>query len=213
MLVASCASKPPGSRGVLFAADDGTVLHGRIYAGSGAAVILIHDFDSNQGVWNALARTLTDRGFGVLTYDMRGHASSPGKKEVGIADSDAAAALRSLGQRQAFVIGEGLGGAAALRLAAREKVLGIVSISALSSFRGFSVASDIPRIDPPKLFIAAEGDAEAAQSARAFKERAKEPAELALVPGTASGAAMLSGDQGLAVRDRVLQFLDKNRPK
>jgi len=219
LLAVACSSSSDArtsGTNLLFAADDGTVLHGRVYGSGPTGVLLVHDFGSDQGVWQTFARNLTDRGFMVLTYDMRGHGSSPGVREPGIADADAAAAMRymrkSLSKEQLFLVGEGLGGIAALKVASREKVLGVASISSPATYRGVTALNDIPRITSPKLFVASEGDVDAKDAARAFQEKAKD-AEVAVFPGNAKGAALLGPGPGSAAKDKVQQFLDANKPK
>lgn len=218
MLAAACSSSGDTTTGanLLFAADDGTVLHGRVYGSGPTGVVLVHDFGSDQTVWQPLARNLADRGFLVLTYDMRGHGSSPGVKEPGVADADAAAAMRymrsSLSRAQLLLVGGGLGAIAVLKVASREKVLGVASISAPAAYRGVTALNDVPRIVSPKLFIAAEGDMDAKDAARAFQEKAKE-AEVALFPGSAKGVALLGTGAGSGAKDKLLQFLDANKPK
>ena len=219
LFVASCSSGDSGQGVVPFEADDGTVLRGELFSSSSPAVaaVFVHDFDSGRGVWETLAKTLSARGFLVLAYDMRGHGASPGRKEAGISDADATAALRfmrsSLQQQQVFLVGEGLGAVAVLKAASREQVVGVVSVSAPRSFRGLSAVTDIARIEAPKLFIAAEGDENAAEVAREFQRRGAEPSELALFPGDKAGSDLLEGREGQAARDRVLEFFDSYRPQ
>jgi pimeloyl-ACP methyl ester carboxylesterase len=199
----------------LVTAGDGTVLRGRIYGSGPTAVVMVHEYDSDQKVWEPLATTLADRGYMVLTYDMRGHGESPGVKEVGMAAGDAASAVRYL-RRQAqrthiFLIGEGLGATAVLKAATQEQVLGVVSISGHQEFRGLRVVDDIPRIVAPKLFIASEGDSAGSEAARAFQEKAKQPSILTIVPGAERGAGIRAGDAGQQTRQAITDFLTEHK--
>lgn len=220
LTLTACASNGGGAsigRGVLFDAEDGLVLHGRVYGEQTGttAVILAHELDRNQNVWNRLAEHLVARGFQVLTFDFRGHGESPGQKEAGVADGDVAAAarfLRRLNQARPIVlVGASMGGAAVLKVASRGEFKGVVTLSAPVSVRGLSAVPDVERIVAPKLFIAAEGDDRYTQDARRLFDQAKDPKELKLFPGGAHGTDLLKGDSGLAVRDYLVQFLEKGR--
>lgn len=215
VLAGGCSSGPKTYESILLEASDGTVLHGRIYGSGTSAVILFHDFGSTQKAWETLANTLAGRGFLVLTYDMRGHGDSPGLQEVGPAATDGAAAVRYLRRtaqrQQVLLVGEGLGGSTAIKVASQESTLGIVTVSAYSEFKGLSVLEDIPRIIAPKLFIAAEGDAQGSAAAKAFQERAKQPSDLKLVTGNLNGAALRAGLAGQEIRETIVKFLSDHK--
>ncbi len=215
LALAGCDSGPPPFEDRLITANDGTVLRGRVYGSGPTAVVMVHDFDGDQKDLESLAKTAADRGFTVITYDMRGHGASPGEKEVGSTAADAASAVRyvrrTMQRNQVLLMGEGLGGTAVLKAASQEQVLGVVALSAYSQFRGLSVIDDISRIAAPKLFIAAESDTEGAAAARAFQEKAKEPSDLKLLPGSARGQALREGPEGEAARDAVLDFMNAHK--
>ena len=213
ILAVACSSGPGTGRPVSLLADDGLILQGRAYGGGAPGVILVHDFDSSQGAWSSLAETLAARGFLVLTYDLRGHSASPGDKDVSQTNADLSAAVRVMrtgfSRPLLFLVGEGLGGTAALNVAAVEKVLGVVTVSAPTTFRGVGGLNAATRVTAPKLFIAAEEDPTGADSARAYLQRAVEPKELALFSGDLSGAKLVDDDP--RARDRILQFLDAHK--
>ena len=110
-----------------------------------------------------------------------------------------------------FLVGEGLGGTAALNVASVEQVLGVVTVSAPTTFRGVGGLNAATRFTAPKLFIAAEGDPIGADSARDYLQSALEPKELALFSGDLSGAKLID-DQSRA-RDRIIQFLDEHKSR
>jgi hypothetical protein len=76
-------------KSITFKTADGVTLSGTLYAAKkskdGAVVLLLHDFDSKkggssaQGGWGALAKSLQDAGYHVLSFDFRGFGDS---KEV-----------------------------------------------------------------------------------------------------------------------------------
>lgn len=216
LVAAACSSGSDSSGGVRFLGDDGLVLQGRLFGRGANGVILAHMLNSNQGEWASFADNLANRGFTVLTFDFRGHGSSPGQKQVGIADADLAAALRfmrdNVMQRNIFLIGASMGGTAALKVASREVVLGVITLSAPESIRGLAATLDeLQRITAPKLFIAAEGDGAHAANAQRFFDLSKEPRKLQIVPGSDHGVALLQGEQADRVRGAILSFLDANK--
>ena len=216
LAAAACSSGGSGtSQGVRILADDGLLLQGRLYGQGAVGVVLAHQLGGDQGQWSDFAENLAARGFTALTFDFRGNGRSPGDVEVGIADSDVAAALKFM-RTQASVhpvilIGASMGGTAALKVASRESVLGVVALSAPGSIRGLAATSDVVRIEAPKLFIVAEGDSPEVEDAREMFDRSVEPKALEIVPGSDHGVRLLSGSQRERVRNAILDFLDANR--
>jgi pimeloyl-ACP methyl ester carboxylesterase len=207
--IGACASE------TCFAADDGLVLHGRFFGTGSTGVILTHMLGSDQGEWEEFAETLAARGFAAFTFDYRGHGRSPGARDVSLAASDLRAALRTLKtqlrSQQIFVVGASMGGTAALKVAASENVLGVVSISSPSSISGLSAVNDVARITAPKLFIAAEGDTPYVEDVRSLFERARDPKELQIVNGREHGTGLIEGSQGGEVRRMILDFIEANK--
>lgn len=215
LAVTACVTKKPYAND-FFPTQDGTLLRGRIYGSGTSAIVLVHDYGSSQKVWEKLAVTLADRGFMVLTFDLRGHGDDPaGKKDVGATPNDTAVAVRRVRSEMArehiFVIGEGVGGTAALKVAAQEELEGIVTLSSVSHYRGLDASTDIFRIKAPKLFIASRGDSDGTTAIQEFEANSREPKQALLVDGKGVGAALAAGTQGNQVRDVIIQFLTKYR--
>jgi len=212
LLLAACTTSGDSASPFAFPADDGLVLQARIYGSGTPAVILVHDYKSDLGTWSGFAERLTAKGFLVLTYNMRGHSSSPGKMDVSQTNADLTAAVRSMRRNSRpfmFIIGEGLGGIAAINVGALEEMLGVISISAPTSFRGISGINAVPRVESPKLFIAGQEDEQGADAAELYQQRALEPKALALFPGDKKGAALVESNS--ALRNRIFAFLDANK--
>ena len=170
---------------------------------------------ANQESWTDFAETLAARGFFVITFDFRGHGISPGDRDLGIADGDLASAVRfmrtTVGRKHLFLVGASMGGTASLKVASREDVLGVVSLSAPDSIRGLNALSEVSRVQAPKLFIAAEEDSQATRSAQRLFESASEPKELRLFPASGQGTDMLKGEDGQSVRELIIRFLEQHR--
>ncbi len=222
LTVSACSSSNGGEGGsgqsIAFQTDDGWVLRSKYY-GTGLtthSVILTHAYDSSQQSWSAFAESLAARGYVVMTFDFRGHGSSPGKKEAGIADADLTAAYRYLrkqsnNQGKIFLIGADLGGTASLKVASREETQGVISLSGPASIRGLDVSSDVARITEAKLFIAAQSDVRPREAAQAMFDAAREPKQLQIVAGGSHGTDLLKGASADRVRSLIFDFLEKNK--
>ena len=215
-LAAGCTSSDSG-RGVLITADDGLVLRGKVYGSGAAGVILTHELDGDKSAWTDFAERLAGRGFFVLTFDFRGHGDSPGPREAGIADADLAAAVRyirspdGLGRPNFFLVGASMGGTAALKVAALERALGVVTLSAPISVRGLSARNEIEGIAAPKLFVAAENDPPYTDAAQALFDLAGNPKEILFLPGSDHGTGLLRGEEAAQARRAIIEFLEANR--
>lgn len=194
----------PKIRFVRFKTSDGLLLSGRIYGNGGTAVVLGHMYGTDQTSWLETARVLTSRGFKVLTFDFRGYGLSGGVKEIPKIDRDMNAALDFMKRRdkQVFLIGAGMGGTAALRVAAKTRVAGVATISAPAEFLGLSPGR-LAKIKGPKLFIVAARDDGAPEAARRFYSEAAEPKELQIVPGAEQGTNMMQSSDSEALKQLV----------
>ncbi len=68
---------PPTGREILARSADGTQLHAEEFGPSdGQTVVLAHGWTETLQYWIYVTRALTERGFRVVAYDLRGHGSS-----------------------------------------------------------------------------------------------------------------------------------------
>ena len=94
-----------------------------------------------------------------------------------------------------------------MKVASREEVTGVVTISAPPSIEGLDATEDVTEISAPKLFIAARNDRYYARSVDLFDQTAPDPKERQIVDGGAHGTDMLSGDSGPRVQGLIVDFL------
>lgn len=198
---------------VTFESIDGVRLQGTLFGSGERGVILAHMYPADQQSWFPMARMLAGKGYRVLTFDFRGYGKSGGKKVISEIDRDLLGAYRFLAPKvkEVFLMGASMGGTAAIRVAAREKVAGVVSLSAPVAFRGLSAREAIVRVRAPCLFVAAKGNRSAAQSAERLHALAQGPKRLLVVPGPEHGTNILKGPSGPEVREAIFQFLERNR--
>lgn len=198
---------------ISFPTEDNVELQGRIFGQGDVAVVLAHEYPADQSSWYDFARTLASNGYSALTFDFRGYGDSGGKKEIGFIDRDVTAALKVMGQlgkTKVFLVGASMGGTASLKVAARENVLGVITLSAPSTFQGLSAVNEVPQVKAPKLFLASQGDTPAADSVKFFTDKAPDPKQMNILSGNAHGTDMLKGDQGSQVSKLIVDFLRQN---
>jgi pimeloyl-ACP methyl ester carboxylesterase len=118
----------------LAGAGDLTLAADRFGLPGGAPVVLLHGGGQTRHAWGATAKMLAERGYHVLSLDLRGHGDSGWSEDLhyGLTAfrDDLVEVLRGF-DRPAVVIGASLGGIAALLAAgetARDKVRALVLV-------------------------------------------------------------------------------------
>jgi pimeloyl-ACP methyl ester carboxylesterase len=149
-----------GGEHISFTTSDGVLLRGHLYGRGSTGVILAHMYPADQSDWTDFARVLAAHGYQALTFDFRGFTESEGESGTEFADRDLLAAYQFLRPRvsRIFIAGASLGSEAAILIAAREPVSGIICISTPTSFGGLNVEPAIPRVRAPILFVTSADD-------------------------------------------------------
>ena len=103
-------------------------------AGEGPAVLLLHGFPTFWWTWRRQLVTLAEAGYRAIAMDLRGYAGSdhPPRGYDGFTlAADVSGVIRSLGERNAVVVGQGWGAFLAWSAAGLhpEAVRGIVPLS------------------------------------------------------------------------------------
>lgn len=193
---------PARGEGIAFRTADGLLLEGTLFRPSerpNMGVVLAHMFPGDQRSWSAVAEELRARGYLVLTFNFRGYGASEGDKDIALIDRDLEAALDFLKDGRAeevVLVGASMGGTAAVLVAARRDVAGIAALSAPRSFMGLDASEAAARVTEPALFVAAEGDGDAADVARWFAEVVPGPSCAFVARGREHGTDIFKGLQG-----------------
>jgi pimeloyl-ACP methyl ester carboxylesterase len=201
---------------VRFETPDGVTISGHLYSSAGPkrkVVVLAHEFPRDQTAWTAFAQKLAGMGIDALTFDFRGYGETGGDRDVSKIDVDLEYAARFIASRdyaQVYIFGASMGGTAAIKVAARLDLAGIVTISAPDEFRGLDAREDIAAVTEPKLFTAAEGDDGAPDSVDFFAQQAQPPFDSIIYPGSEHGTDILRGDSGADLETALLTFLEAN---
>ena len=199
-----------GADKVTFNTEDGVQLSGHLFGSGNVGVVLSHMRPANQESWWPFARVLRDKGYQALAYDFRGYRDSQGEVDIDNIDRDVQAALgflKSKGVSKVFLIGASMGGTASLKVASREEVAGVITLSAPWAIEGLNVQEEITAVLAPKLFIAARDDLFHARSVDFFDQTASDPKERQIVDGGAHGTDLLFGDSGPRVQGLMVDFL------
>lgn len=216
------------SERVRFRASDSVVLDGRIFGDGPVAVVLSHmgDPSNDQAEWFPMARALARRGYTVLTYNTRGicprarRGCSSGDYELSRNWMDIVGAYRFMRRRGAadvVLMGASVGSMGSLIAAGREEidVSAVVAVSGVEYCCGYEMRrSTLRAVREPKLFVAAEGDSQAADGARQFFAWSEAPKQLRILPTHEHGSYLFAADPpaGDDARSAVFEFLERWAP-
>lgn len=201
-----------GGEHVSFKTSDGILLRGHLYGRGATGVILAHMFPADQSDWTDFAQVLAAHGYQALTFDFRGFTESEGASGPQFADRDLLAAYQFMRPRvsRIFIAGASLGAEAAILVAAREPVAGIICISTPISFGGLSVEQAIRQVRAPMLFVTSADDPLVAGQPEILYRLAKAPKSLQVFAGRAHGTAILFGPHGTELQGLMLRFIAAN---
>lgn len=169
-------------------------------------------FPADQSDWTDFARVLAAHGYPALTFDFRGFTESEGQSGTEFADRDLLAPYQFLRPRvsQIFIAGASLGAEAAILVAAREQVAGIICISTPTSFSGLSVEPVISKVRAPILFVTSADDPLVADQPEILYKLATAPKAFEVYPGDAHGTAILYGPHAMELQRLMLRFIATN---
>ncbi len=215
-LVAGCFAPNPtrkpadlGGEHVSFRTSDGVLLRGHLYGSGSTGVILAHMYPADQSDWTDFAQVLAAHGYQALTFDFRGFTESEGQSGTEFAGTDLLAAYQFMRPRvsRIFIAGASLGSEAAILVAAREDVAGIICISTPTSFGGLVVTESIRHVRAPILFVTSAADPLVAGQPEILYRLAVAPKSMEIYPGRLHGTAILHGPHSAELQALMLRFL------
>lgn len=228
--VPTAASVTPGAEDVTFETEDGLRLRGWFVPAREphAAVLVFNGNAGNRSDRAPLAESLVREGLSVLLFDYRGYGGNPGSPtETGLMQ-DARAARAYLATRvdadRIAYLGESLGAAVAVALAAEHAPLALILRSPFTSLLEIGAhhypylpvhplllqdhwasVDRIGRIDAPVLVIAGERDGVVPQEfSRRLYDAARRPSGYVLIRAADHNDPEL---QGTAVIDEVARVI------
>src|SRR6202046_906565 len=221
VLAAGCFTPTPtrkpqdlGGQHVSFTTSDGVLLRGHLYGTGSTGVILAHMYPADQSDWTDFAQVLAAHGYQALTFDFRGFTESEGRSGTEFAGTDLLAAYQFMSPRvsRIYIAGASLGAEAAILIAAREDVAGIILISVPTSFGGITVTESIRHVRAPILFVTSTGDPLVGGQPEILYREAQAPKSMTVYSGSAHGTAILFGPHGPELQALMLRFLASNQP-
>ena len=203
---------------VRFETADGVTISGHLYNSAGPkrkVVILAHEFPKDQTAWTDFARALAAAGIAALTFDFRGYGETGSDGDIARIDLDLESAARFIASRdyaQVYLFGASMGGTAAIKVASRLDLDGLVTISAPHMIRDLDATSDIASVTEPKLFIAGSGDAGGVyvEIIDNFMTLAPDPKDRITYEESAHGTDLLRTDIGPELEAALFAFLEAN---
>ena len=202
---------------VSFKTPDGFTIFGAWFTsnrqtGRRPAVVLIHPYDQNLGIWIPFVPELTDAGYHVLAYDVRGHGRSTFHNEVYFPRSrfqiedlnrmplDVEGAVGWLMRRadvdatRIGLVGAALGANIAyVSSGTNADVKTSVVISLVTRLRqDVLLGADVPDFKPRSiLYMASHGDGYTFTSSELLARGTQQPVRVIGYQGTANGLALL----------------------
>jgi dienelactone hydrolase len=198
-----------GGEHVSFTTSDGVLLRGHLYGTGSTGVILAHMYPADQSDWTDFAQVLAAHGYTALTFDFRGFTESEGQSGTEFAGTDLLAAYQFMRPRvsRIFIAGASLGAEAAILVAAREDVAGIICISTPTSFGGLVVTESIRHVRAPILFVTSAQDPLVGGQPEILYRLAVAPKSMQIYPGRLHGTAILHGPHSAELQALMLRFL------
>jgi pimeloyl-ACP methyl ester carboxylesterase len=205
--------------------DTDGMLYGTLYGEGTVGIILTHRIITwvNRTFWLPLDQTLAAHGYLVLAYDVQGFGESPGRHGgVHVQQSLNAAIdfMRERGAEQFILIGEGIGGAITVDVAANDEngdIIGIVVLTAPRESRDSTVEvtdEELAGLIVPSLWLSGAEDDYPLETEAMFEATAGPDKELEIFPGTLreSAPALEYAELHPEVQERVLNFVLRVSP-
>jgi pimeloyl-ACP methyl ester carboxylesterase len=199
---------------VTFKGGFGDTLEGRLFGQGDVGVVLAHGYspEGGQGDWLPVGPALAERGYAALTFNFTGFCPEDGGLPAGCSGGKEAPTqtwrdiepavdfLRGRGAQDVFVVGSSMGGQAALTAAARTdvEIAGVVAMAAPREAppefpQNMNLTDEIIQaVDEPKLFVAGEGDGQAAADAEAMHDLASEPKDVVILDSPFHGLELIT---------------------
>lgn len=193
-------------------ASDGVVLRGHRWAGGDPWVVLFHEPGRDLDCWQPLVLPLINRGYSVLTLDLRGHGASEGEWNSAALGEDLEVAIayaRNNGASGVAFIGAGASALPALLDAHSRQMFAIVELS--PGPLGELTPDDLRGAGVPKLLVVGSFGEAAVEAAQQIHSRATGWLVVMRLPTAEQGTSLLSDPWGRHVQEQIIAFLEEHR--
>lgn len=205
--------------------------HHQGVSNSTSAVILLHMLGKDRNTWNTFATTLSEKGYTVLSIDLRGHGGSVKQDDKTLSYQsftsddfnkmimDVKAAKQFLvtqenaNPNRMAIVGASIGANVAINYAASDPtaIKSVVLLSPGLNYRGVSTTEAITKYSNPVYIAATEGDSESAKDSQTLCDKIKCDENLKIYSGgSSSHGTNMFLDQSLnpPLQDLILSWLN-----
>jgi alpha-beta hydrolase superfamily lysophospholipase len=220
LVLAGCASGPhslacdaslrssDGNAPRCFVTSDGWILQGLEWNPNATTrIVLTHGLNEDHGSYMVLAKDLASNGTHVIVYDSRGHGASKHRTDGSVRGLDQMSeedlhglpkdlqAVASSAGAPFAIVGASIGANAAILFSTNTPSVKLVLLSPGIDYHGLKPREANRAHRGSALFLAAQGDTYAAESATVLDSEHAPPHRLRLSQGDAHGTNLLRDDQ------------------
>lgn len=196
-------------------ADGAVTMRGNLYAAPGPkrkAVVIASFGSDSEAEWQPFAKEIAGAGIAALTFQMPAYRDFPGgTRDPAQVDKDLETAVLFLESREyplIYVISDLNASVGAIKVAARRKVAGLVTVSGFPELGPVNVTADLLKVTVPKLFLAGQ-DSRTPGYVATFLQGSPDPKQGKVFDGPGTGVKLLTGPDGAAVKALIRDFLQK----
>lgn len=188
------------------------------------AIVFLHGLGAGRGEWRRFASTASDKGFGTLAVDFRGHGESESPSYTTFRTPDAWARLvkdvdgamrflerEGIPARRVCLVGASIGANLALKAAAKDgRVACLALLSPGMDYQGVRIEDDVTRFKQPMFLAASRMDPYSFDTLETLRGRVKKGKGAVFAQASQGhGAEMLDSELG----SELVAWLGGIRPR
>jgi pimeloyl-ACP methyl ester carboxylesterase len=193
-------------------APDGVILRGQYWPGGDTWIVLLHEAGKDLDGWQPLVLPLLEKGYSLLTLDLRGHGASDGEWDVSRLGGDLEAAIgvaHERGAQQVGFVGAGESVLPAFLDAHARQLFAIIALS--PGPLGDLPVDELRKSAVAKLFVVGSLDQQAVDAEQQIRDRVIGWTVRLRLPTAERGTSLLAGQWRLHVQENIVAFLEEQR--
>src|SRR4051812_2098735 len=196
-------------------ADGAGTIRGNLFSAAGPKrkLVVIASFaPDSEAEWQPFAKELAGAGIAALTFQMPAYRSMPGgTRDPALVDKDVESAVLFMESRDyplIYVLSDLNASVGAIKLAARHKVAGLITVSGFPFLDVVDATQDLQKVTAPKLFITGQ-DSRTPAYVQTFTQVSPEPKQSKVFASAGTGVKLLTSPDGAAAKQLIKDFLLK----